>query len=300
MAQPKRVRLYLEDGLRQSAKSRQHNFLNKVIEVLEEAGCTLSYHPNTATERLKAQTRRGYGLSHMTPPANDRSLVFRRVYHYPFWQIQVSDKRWEWDVATSSFDPDACPTQEAQRFFTYWRDRICGSLIDTIGDDGFIYVPLQGRLTERRSFQSCSPLDMIAHVRQARPDQTIVATLHPKESYTDTELTALEALEQDDPKLTVQMGGRDDLLPRCSFIVTQNSSVAFDGMFFGKPAIHFGQSDFHHTALGPDGFDRVQDHRPDFAKYVWWVWQHMAINAGHEDAKAKIRAKLANAGWPVA
>ncbi|MEL7090480.1 MAG: hypothetical protein AAFN94_01980 [Pseudomonadota bacterium] len=299
MAQPKRMRFYLEDTLRQSAAARSHNFLNLVAEVLEDAGFQLSYHPNTNAERIKAQARGGFALCHMTPPPSDRALVFRRVYHYPFWQIQRSDQRWDWDVAQASFDPATCPGDEAQRFYGYWRKRIGGTLLDRIGDDGFIYVPLQGRLTDHRSFQSCSPIDMIARTRAACPDRDIVATLHPKEVYSDADLGALDALDQADPHLTVRMGDRDALLPRCSFVVTQNSSVAFDAMFFGKPAVHFARSDFHHIALGPDAFDRVADHRPDFARYVWWLWQHMAINAGHDNAKNKIRAKLAHAGWPV-
>jgi len=302
MAQPKRVRFYLEDDLRKSAAAGQHNFIAKITSVLRTAGFEVGFHPNTAAERIKAGGRRGYGLSHMTPPPNARCLTFRRVYHYPFWQIQASDKRWEWDVAQATFDPAACPRQESDRFFGFWRKRIAGPLLDRVSDDGFIYVPLQGRLTEQRSFQSCSPLDMIRRTRAAMPDRQMVVTLHPKEIYSADDLAQLDALEASDPALEVRMGGRDDLLPRCSFIVTQTSSIAFDGVFFGKPAVVFGQTDFHHVMVdgrAPDAFDRVGDHAPDYAAYLWWVWQHMAINAGHDSAEAKIRAKLNAAEWPV-
>ncbi|WP_299586117.1 hypothetical protein [uncultured Tateyamaria sp.] len=302
MAEPKRVRFYLEDDLRKSAAAGQHNFIGKITGVLRAAGFEVGFHPNTTTERIKAAGRRGYGLCHMTPPPNARCLTFRRVYHYPFWQIQASDKRWEWDVAHASFDPGQCPRKEADRFYGFWRKRIGGALLDQVGDDGFVYIPLQGRLTEQRSFQSCSPLDMIRRTRAALPGRRLIVTLHPKETYTPGELAELEALEARDPALDVRMGERDALLPRCSFVVTQTSSIAFDGMFFGKPSVVFGQTDFHHVMVDgrdSDAFDRVTDHRPDYAAYLWWVWQHMAINAGHDSAEAKIRAKLSAAGWPV-
>ncbi len=302
MDQPKHTRFYLDDGLRRSAEGGQHNFIGKVVSVLTKSGFDVSFHANSTAERLKAAGRRGYGLCHMTPPPNARCLVFRRVYHYPFWQIQASDQRWHWDVAHDNFDASLCPRPEAQRFFDFWRKRVCGSLLDDIADDGFIYIPLQGLLTQHRSFQSCSPIEMIARTRATYPDRRIIATLHPKEAYTPKELSILQTLEADDPHLTIQTGGRDQLLPRCSFVVTQNSSVAFDGMFFLKPSVLFGMADFHHIALdgqAQDALAQADDHAPDFAAYLWWFWQHMAINAGHESAEAKIAAKLIAAGWPV-
>lgn len=302
MAQPRRVRFYLDDGTRRRAEAGGHNFLTKVARVLKQAGYDMSYHPNTMVERLKASTRRGYALCQMTPPPNERGLTFRRVYHYPFWQIQPSEKRWEWDVARATFDPAACPMDKAHRFFARWQKRLYAPLLDEISDDGFIYMPLQGRLLDHRSFQSCSPIDMIVRTRAACPSRRIVATLHPRETYSDEERATLETMQRRDPDLTVQSGGLDTLLPRCSFVVTMTSSVAFDAMFFGKPAITFGQTDFHHVTLDgqdPQSFDRISDHRPDYAAYLWWVWQHMAINAGRERAEAKIAAKLSAAGWPM-
>lgn len=302
MSQPKRVRLYLENGTRRRAEAGDHNFIDKIGKVLQASGFELSYHRNTQPERFKAIARRGYALCEMTPPPNEHALTFRRVYHYPFWQIQASDKRWEWDVAQAAFDPCDCPPDEARRFFNRWRDRIAGPLLDRVVDDGFLYVPLQGRLLDHRSFQSCAPLEMLTQTRAACPDRDIVATLHPKETYSKAELTALEDMQSRDPNLTVLTGQRDNLLPRCSAVVTMTSSVAFDAMFFGKPAMAFGRTDFHHILLDgrrEDAFLRLPDHRPDYAAYVWWIWQHQAINAGHPSAEDKIAAKLRCAGWPI-
>ena len=50
---------------------------------------------------------------------------------------------------------------------TAYRDFNADGGID-VRDDGFVFIPLQGRLTERRSFQAASPIDMIAFVELTR------------------------------------------------------------------------------------------------------------------------------------
>lgn len=88
-------------------------------------------------------------------------------------------------------------------------------------------------------------------------------------------------------------------------MVSQNSSAAFSGFFFGKPAVLFGRIDFHHIAanvhdLGVDDALRIgPDLKPDYARYIHWFWQEMSINAGHPQAREKIRDILQRAGWPV-
>ena len=303
MAQPKRLRLYLDDGLRESAAKGAHNFLGLVEEVARDAGYEVILRPNTTAERLRAQGRRGYGLMHMTPPANARCLTFRRVYHYPFWQIDTSEKRWKWRVAEAEFDSGQVDRTAADKFFRFWQRRLLEPLLDDISDEGFLYVPLQGRLLDRRSFQTASPLNMIRQARKACPRRRLIATLHPKETYTQEERAALEAIACEDPMIEIGREGRDAYLPRCHAVVTQNSSVAFDGYFLRKPAVLYAGVDFHHIALfgtQAQTYDRLETHAPDYAGYIWWFWQQNAINAGHENARARIAERFAAAGWPMA
>jgi len=95
------------------------------------------------------------------------------------------------------------------------------------------------------------------------------------------------------------------MLKTCDYIVTQNSSVAFDGFFFAKPSVLFGQIDFHHIAanvseLGAAAAIRQAPHMtPDYAGYVHWFWQEMSINAGRPEAEQQIKAALSRAGWPI-
>jgi hypothetical protein len=168
-----------------------------------------------------------------------------------------------------------------------------------------VYVPLQGKLTEQRSFQTASPVEMLETTLRLEPERNVIATLHPKETYTNADHTALDRLQRTNPRLTVTNGHPGEFLLRCAYVVTQNSGVAFDGFFFDRPAILFAKIDFHHIGqsltrmTAEEAFARVLSDRPDFAKYVHWFWQQNCINAGRDDAKGKIRARFQRLGWPI-
>lgn len=302
MGEARILRFYLDPGLRRSAEAGQHNFIAKIAQVAQDAGFRVEYRANSAQNRAKSALRRGYAMFHMEPPTNARGLTFRRAYHYPFWGVEPMAERWQWHVARAAFDPASVPRKEADRFAAFWRKRLFPDLAPR--DDGFVYVPLQGRLLDQRSFQSMSPLDMIETVL-ARDPRPVVATLHPKETYTAAEHEALQALAEKHPRLAVETGQMERFLPACSYVATQNSSAAFNGFFFEKPAILFGQVDFHHIAanvpaLGADSaFEALPGMRPDYAGYLWWFWQEMSINAGRPEAGEKIAVAMRRAGWPV-
>ncbi len=299
------LRFYLDDDMRQSAMAGQHNFIRKIETVLENAGYRVEFCRNTLSERVKSTNRRGYAMFHMDAPPHDRALNFRRVYHYPFWAIEPSGKRWEWHVARSDFPARDVPRKQADRFYRFWQNRLFGTAPQTTTRDGFVYVPLQGRLLDHRSFQACSPLDMLRAVLNHDPDRQIIAALHPKEHYPPEELSALDHLQQQHARLSVRTGGMEQLLPTCDYIVTQNSGVAFSGYFFAKPAVLFGQIDFHHIAanvadLGvARAIQQGPQMTPDYAGYVHWFWQIMSINAGRDEADNQIRDALSRAGCPM-
>lgn len=296
---------YLDQGLRDSARAGQHNFIGKVAQVARQAGYRVEYRENSVAERLQSADRPGYALFHMDGPVQDRALTFRRVYQYPFWAIEPSAKRWQWRVARSVFPAGDVPRNEADRFYRFWRDRLFADAPRNATRAGFVYVPLQGRLLERRSFQGCAPLDMLRAVLDHDQDRKVIAALHPKERYSEAELQALRALERDHPRLTLCIGEMERLLTGCDYVVSQNSSAAFNGFFFGKPAVLFGRCDFHHIAANVadmgigDALRAGPDLHPDYAGYLHWFWQRMSINAGRPGAEDQIRAALSRAGWPT-
>ena len=166
-------------------------------------------------------------------------------------------------------------------------------------------MPLQGHLSRHRSFQSMSPIEMIG-ATLAGDRRPIFATLHPKETYAEADLQALERLERAFPRFRVSRAGSDRLLAWCDMVVTQNSSLAFRGYLIEKPAVLFAGADFHHIAGSvprdglDDAFHLARETAPAFAAYVWWFWVRHAINAGSPDAEQQIRQRLASHGWPVA
>lgn len=251
--------------------------------------------------------RRGWGAVYflMQEPVNARGLTIRKTYLYPFWHIEKQAARWEWPVAKTSFAPFPQDQAEAANFYRFWRKRTFDDAAFDTTRDGFVYVPLQSQLLRKRSFQSCSPIEMVEAVLEHDRTRQIMVTLHPEEIYSAEEQKALEGLMTKHDRLFVQTGQMARYLQTCDYVVTQNSSAGFMGYFFGKPLILFGKSDFHHIALNTDelgveqAFDRISDHRPDYAAYLHWFLQRHAINAGRPEARDKIRDVLRGHDWPI-
>lgn len=299
------VTFYLHPQLRQQAERGNHNFIKKVSEVLVQAGLDVAFDGDDDLARLRSIARPGRGMFFMDPPTNARGLTFRKTYLYPFWHIEKGAARWDWPVAQDTFDPQSIDHRKAANFYRFWQERLFKDAPKDARKDGFVYVPLQGKLLRKRLFQTCSSVDMVKHVLELDVQRQVVVTLHPTETYDRKENDALDALMAKHDRLFVKVGGMDLYLKTADYIVTQNSSVGFMGYFFGKPVILFGKSDFHHIALKvsqfgiEQAFQQVQDHAPNYAAYVYWFLQLRAINAGRPECTKKISNLLRNHGWPV-
>ena len=297
---------YLAPKLRGRAKRGRFNFINQINGVLKEEGYEIAWRGQNQGELEKSLHRPGYAIFHMKDPFHDRALTVRKVYRYPFWDIVDTGRRWDWPVARAEFAPDPnTPRPEIERFYRYWGQRQFGDAPARARREGYVYVPLQGMLQRHRSFQFCSPLEMLATVLEHDRSRPVVAALHPKEKYDQAELDALDRLAAKHGQLTVRTGGMIELLTGCDYVVTQNSSVGFAGYFFGKPLVLFGRIDFHHIAANVHDLGVAQAMElgpalaPDYAAYVHWFWQVMAINAGLKSSAKRIRDRIAQAGWPL-
>ncbi|MBW6505441.1 MAG: hypothetical protein K0B00_01685 [Rhodobacteraceae bacterium] len=299
------VTLYLPDGIIDAAREGRHNFFNRVMAAVRGQGWQVELRPDVLRERLLAAAAPGYGLSLMEEPPAGHGLVCRHTYVGAFWHIERSAKRWEWPVATASFTPEAIDPETARIFAAHWRRRLFKGAADAPRRESFVFVPLQGMLQDHRSFQAMSPLDMLDVTLEQMPSARILATLHPKETYSAADLRALEALATRHPRLRVATGGAVEALAACDLVVTQNSGVAFNGYFFGKPAVLFAEIDFHHIAasvprLGVvEAFRAAGDAAPDYDRYLWWFLADQSIAAGSPQAEAQILAALRRGGWPI-
>lgn len=295
------VTFYMEPDLCKSAQLGKHNFIGKLVGVMSRAGLEVQYLPfGQRSERKGIE----WSMSHIKSPPDARGLCFRRAYQYPFWQIEQSEERWSWDIAQAAFEPVKSDAKEAERFYRFWQNRLFGDAPESARKSGFVYIPLQGMLLDHRPFQLCSPIQMVEHCL-AQTDLPVIAGLHPNEHYSRPETRALDALEKVHDRLTVKVGGMNELLLGCDYVVTQNSSAAFNGYFFGKPALLFRKTDFHHIAVQADiadlaaGFSTVQTSRPDYAAYLHWFWQKNCINAGRPEAEERIAERLKRFCWPI-
>ncbi len=306
MDQPFDVTFYLDPGLLKSARAGEHNFIGLIAKTLTDAGMRVFFQPNSDAARRASKDLPGYALFHMDDPTHPRALTLRRSYFYPFWQIESSARRWEWNVALTPFKPQDIDMAEAKRFFEFWRKRLYPQANAAPVTDGPVYVPLQGMIRQHRTFQSCSPLTMIANTAARFANNDIVVTLHPNEVYSDADHGALQDLAARYPNVAISDQDMVTCLNACQLVVTQNSSVALAGFFFRKPAVLFAQIDFHHIAgnVPRDGEDRAfatWRNDAEYEAYLWWFLQHMSINAGRppEEVTEKIASVLWNHGWPV-
>ncbi|MBS0125775.1 hypothetical protein [Thetidibacter halocola] len=302
MAETGVVRIHLPPPVRARAEAGRDPFLSALGGVLEAAGLSVVLRDDGPADLVEAAHLPGPAIFRMIDPPHPDGVTFRRGYLGPFWHIEKHGRRWDWPVARAAFDPSEVNPPKAARFAGNWRHRLFGDAVAV--DGGFILVPLQGRLLAQRSFQTCAPMAMLDAVLRHDP-RPVVATLHPQETYSTPELDALRALAGVHPRLSVQTGGSDALLPRCSFVVTQNSSVALKGFLLDKPAVLFARIDFHHiglrvTEIGAEAaLAAASAHRPDFAAYLWWFFRRHAIDISRPDAAAQIAAALRRAGWVI-
>ncbi|WP_136443203.1 hypothetical protein [Pacificoceanicola onchidii] len=302
MAEPRIARLYLYPDLRRRVEAGRRGFLTSLVDLLRGDGWEVYLRNDTPEELHEARTRSGYSLVRMITPPNRRGLTFRRTYFAPFWHIERVAERWDWPVAKTPFDPKTVQPHKALRFLNTMRHRHFHGA--RLSRDGFALVPLQGRLLERRSFQSCSPIQMLQTLLEHEPSRQVHATLHPKERYTPQEIGALDRLAAS-PRFSYGTGETDRLLPACDYVATMNSATALHGYFLEKPAVLFGKIDFHHIAsnvseLGAaEAISRAAQQTPDYAAYLWWFFRDMAIDDSRPDAPARIQAALKAGGWPV-
>lgn len=305
MMHGQRARLYFPDPMDKRARAGDHNFVNKLQQALAQSGWTLDIRTAGPVDTLAAADQDDYALFLMQEPAHAKGLSLRVAYLMPFWRIERTAERWNFDVARAEFDPSQIDPAEATRFAKYWAKRKFDLDPDDTRRDGTIYVALQGYIGERRSFQVASPLDMLRDTLRRANGRRVIAGLHPKEHYSDSDRRKLEELRRAHPLLDVTTGGMEAHLRGCDFVVTENSSVALMAMFFRKSAIVFAKIDFHHAMLnvaeiGVDtAFDLVAQHAPEWDKFLLWFLKLTSINAGAPEASDQIAARLRALGWPL-
>ena len=292
----KTLQIHLDDAMLARAKSGHFNFIDRIRTAVEGRGWQVEFLPETDQPPAPGC----FALHHMAGPLHRRAKIFRRCYYYPFWHIEAVPQRWRWPVAQAKFRPDQIDAAEARRFIRQLRQRIMPGLTPTA--PRHVLIPLQGQLTEARSFQTMSPVQMVEAV--AATGKTCIATLHPNETYQPEERGALDALALRFPNLTIG-GNSRDLLAGAEYVATQNSAVAMDAYLLTRPVVLFAQSDFHHIALNvadmgtEEALDYAPVHKAEYARYLYWLLREQAIDAMAPYAGERILKAMKKGGWPL-
>ncbi len=301
----RRVRVYVHSGMKRRAESGSHAFLNKLEAVLQHSGFEVTLHTDGPESEFSELGHVGYHLCWMQDPVTGRGLTIRRNYIDPFWKIEKSGARWNWPVVRKRFDASVIDLSRASRFAAMLRSRVLPEHTGRLLAEGYVLVPLQGRLLQHRSFQDCSPLQMVEALLRFERKRDIVLTLHPGERYSDLELEALERVCKRRSGVALSEVDTKQLVYACDYIVTQNSSIALWGYLLRKPAILFAKIDFHHVALRVNektlegAINMIGGHNPDYDRYLWWFFQEQSINANKVEAEDKIARRLRYHGWPL-
>lgn len=237
----------------------------------------------------------GYHLVYNRAVEEPNCLSLRRCYLPNYFRIEATNDRWDWPVANLGF----APRPGSHWFQQYWQRRLFKS--QEISAQGHIFMPLQGRLLLRRHFQTRSPIEMISDTLAEDPHRQILATLHPRESYSAEER---EALRQFGARFQLSDRPSMQLLASCDYVVTQNSAMGLFGQFALKPLVLFARTDFHHIAgsvphLGIErAFAQLQQRQP-IERYLHWFFKEQAICDVAEDVLTQITQTLRRNGWPL-
>ncbi|MGL6211078.1 MAG: hypothetical protein ACRC14_14755 [Paracoccaceae bacterium] len=290
---------YLNPRQRAQVEAREGKILSSVVAVVEAAGWRVVLLPEEA--RLAASGVDGYHLVLNREVPGPYCLSLRQCYMEPFWRIDATNDRWDWETSRLTFDASKVRAPNVGAFFQRWQRNLFGSA--AITREGFLFAPLQGKLLRHRSFQSMSPVEML-EATLAQDQRPLIATLHPSEVYTEDERAALTALQAREPRFAISTEPSIDLLRRCDGVVTQNSTMAVTGYFAQKPAVLFARADFHHIAgsVMRDGmlaaFGRMQRDAP-YPAYLFWFFKMNAITSWSDEVQTQIASRLRSHGWPV-
>ncbi|MEZ5911112.1 MAG: hypothetical protein R3D84_01885 [Paracoccaceae bacterium] len=111
------LRIYLARPMLDNARAGEVNILNRITAAFSARGYRTEFVQDSEAERLRALGRRGYALYHMHEPLTANTLCLRLSYLYPFWRIEDTNDRWDWDIAKATFDPETVDAGLANTFF---------------------------------------------------------------------------------------------------------------------------------------------------------------------------------------
>ncbi len=301
----KKIILHLPAKLKKSVDAGQHNFFKILRKTFEDRGYSTHTRRQNRLDIFSIRSANSLHIHNIDGAVGKHSLNVRLAHFFPFWSLEKAGTRRQPRISGLKFDPAAINGLSAQDFYNKICVRNLKGVPPPIEQSDFIFMPLQGRLLFRRDWQYFDVRNMIDITLSHDKTRQILLKLHPRENYSTAEKTFINSL-LDNPRIELTEADTQSLLSQCAYVVTQNSAVGFEALLHQKPTILFAKSSFSHicqtvdnTQIAADAFAKTLSERPAYEKYIYWHLQLNCINAGRDDAPAKIVAMARDGGWDI-
>ena len=249
---------------------------------------------------------------------DDRSVQAPNVlnaavaYFWEFWHLDPVGTKAFSSIGAQDYDPMDMPYPRAKQFFTTQRARLVEKRLSKYAQKSdttrlpksSIAVFFQGDFPLHQGVTTFTDLTMLDAVRAHAGDRPIVVKPHPLATDPLTWAEA-QAAARHDTRITFTDANVHDILATCAATVSINSTVALEGFLHRKPAILFGQSDFHHFAARvttkadfAPALSAELTRQGGYAQYLAWYFLRHCLRLGAPDLSTQIWQRFATAGFP--
>lgn len=315
-----KIILHLPKAGATGAFAGRHLRLYRVIRDMgQSAGIAVDIRPRdadlTPATRDVTDGRFADGNLHIVDDRSVRApgvLNCAVAYFWEFWHLDPLGTKACSSIGQLAYDPASVPYGRAKSFFEAQQAKLIGPRVSKYGQKaertvvpaGALAVFLQGEYPMKQQVTTFDDLAMVAAVRACDIDRPIVIKPHPlvKNPFSLAELRV--ALHGDD-RMILTDANVHDILDACAATVSINSTVALEGFLHRKPAVLFGQADFHHIAgrvNAVEDFSAVlaaqMQRKRGYAQYMAWYFLRHCLRLGSPGLQAALWLRFAAAGFP--
>lgn len=233
------------------------------------------------------------------------------AYMQPFWHLDPLGVQGESGIGGLAYEAAQVDYAKAGPFFEDLRARIVlarQSRRDQMARvtefaPGAIAVFLQGARPVAQGLTYCSALEMLQAVCAGAGGRQVLVKPHPLDAEADAEV--IDAALAEGLPITPTLANVHDMMAGAVCTVSFNSAVALEGFLHRKPAVLFGQSDFHQfaeTVRKPADFaaalGRVQARAPGgYAQFLFWYLGMQCLHLHGPRFEARVAAIFDAAGF---
>ena len=232
-------------------------------------------------------------------------------YIPPYWHLDPVGVQAESSIGARSYDPRQIAYAKAAPFYEGMRADLSAARksrrdqVERVTEfaPGAIAVFLQGLRPLQQGLAYCTPLQMLRAVCAGAGGRQVLVKPHPLAAEDDADV--IDAALAEGLPVTVTMANVHDMIAASVCTVSFNSAVALEGFLHRKPAVLFGQSDFHHiceTVREPAEFGaalaRVLGRAPGgYAQFMFWYLGMNCLNLYGPAFEARVMAIFEAAGF---